>query len=282
MNVRQYLIEQLRLLVPKGGYSEWELVSENRYTPDLVQGIAINGNETVSNGLLFSENYRGLVIPVVPGQDISIRRGWPLTPRFRACWVIGPVVPGAPVVHAFGGDTLEVGVALDAPAGATALVVYLANVPLAVPRQLIVDEAAAPEYFTGGTPDTDTDRYTWVGAPGQSVSNHEHRDLTGDGWEVRDGLLGLDNLLTPAVAVWTDSVTPGPVIGIRTHSLRVRLLSPTQDPETVDDELDENLSILLGIIESLDPITWESAERGVHADTYHAYTVTVAVPARKG
>lgn len=281
VSVRQYLIDLLTELVPKGDYTEWEEVAENRYQPSLVQGIAINGGESVSNGLLFSDKYRGLVIPVTPGQSLSIRRGWPLTTRFRGCWALGRIAPGTPVVHAFGGDSLALIEGLVAPAGAAWLVVYLSPTPVAVPRHLIVDQDTALEYFDGDTPDTDTDEYDWLGEPGMSASTHQHRELAGDGWQVRAGLLGIDNLVAPALAVWTADVAPGPAIGVRMHSLRVRLLSPTQDPETVDDELDDDLATLLGILDTLDPITWETAERGMHADTYHAYTVTVTVPARK-
>lgn len=100
-------------------------------------------------------------------------------------------------------------------------------------------------------------------------------------WEVRAGLGGLDNLTVPTVAVWTHELEPGPARGLRTHTLRVRLLSPLSDPDQVEDALEVDVALLCAAIESLDPITWSTAERGIHADTYHAYTLTVSVPVRK-
>lgn len=100
-------------------------------------------------------------------------------------------------------------------------------------------------------------------------------------WDVRTDLRPVDGIEAPTLLVWTASVTPGPTRGLRTYSLRITLLSPRQDPQEVDDDLDDLLPVLLAAVEGLDPVTWSDAERGVWADTYHSITLTVSVPARK-
>lgn len=102
-----------------------------------------------------------------------------------------------------------------------------------------------------------------------------------ESWDVRSDLRSIDGIEGPTVIVMPNEITPGPTMGWDTHELRVRLLTEVTDPAEADDALDVTLPLLLRVIESLDPVVWTNAERGVHADDYHAWTLTVRVPARK-
>lgn len=100
-------------------------------------------------------------------------------------------------------------------------------------------------------------------------------------WDVRASIANVDGIEIPTLLVWPAELSPGPTLGTRTHELRVRLLTPVTDADAADDDLDELLPELLRLIEQHDPLTWTTAERGTHGEDYHAWTITVRVPARK-
>lgn len=100
-------------------------------------------------------------------------------------------------------------------------------------------------------------------------------------WTLRPGVGDVDVLEGPTIILWPAELSPGPQRGVRTHELRVRLMTEVQDDTEADDELDALLPVLLDVIERNDPLVWTAAERGIHAETFHAWTVTVRVPAKK-
>jgi len=58
-------------------------------------------------------------------------------------------------------------------------------------------------------------------------------------------------------------------------TLWVRLLTGVTDPDLADDELDDRLGVLLAYLDTDPLLRWEEAERGVFADTFPSYVVTV-------
>jgi hypothetical protein len=78
--------------------------------------------------------------------------------------------------------------------------------------------------------------------------------------------------------LWRDTLTPGPTLRTRSHAFVVWLIVPGTDPETVDDELDEQLGVFLNMLDDgpLPRVGWTTAERGVLAESYPGYRVTLA------
>ena len=99
-------------------------------------------------------------------------------------------------------------------------------------------------------------------------------------WQVRPQPIPFTNDPGPKVkaviVVERTRVQPAPnVQGSLLEEHHVWVIQPSRDAQTLEDQLDDNLDVVL---EALRPMTWlnfESAERSTFADTFHAYDITV-------
>lgn len=90
------------------------------------------------------------------------------------------------------------------------------------------------------------------------------------------GLTTLDGVAKPTLLVWQESLTPTETFSPRVLArLAVWILVPQSDPGKADDALDAALEDVLGVVQPMDQIGWESAERGVLDETWHGYKLTV-------
>lgn len=66
-----------------------------------------------------------------------------------------------------------------------------------------------------------------------------------------------------AVRAWQTDIAPGPQMHGLTLNLVIWALSPKQTPGAVDDDLDEALEDVLGVLYPAEQFQWKRAERGV-------------------
>lgn len=103
-------------------------------------------------------------------------------------------------------------------------------------------------------------------------------------WRVLGYAADLDAVTRPTVLVWADAFTPRPEWGSGLHSLTLKMwvLTQSEDPARADDALDDALDL---VIDALTPINWvrfESAERGVLRETFHGWQITATAVATIG
>jgi hypothetical protein len=78
------------------------------------------------------------------------------------------------------------------------------------------------------------------------------------------------------VALWQTDLVPGPTLGLVTCHLQVWVLTPHAKPAAADDDLDDALLDVLGVLAAISSQwVWTTATRDVMADTWHAYRVDV-------
>lgn len=86
----------------------------------------------------------------------------------------------------------------------------------------------------------------------------------------------LDRVDARTVLVWQDQLTPQGIGSDRAMvTLTVWVLTPHQDGPDVDDDLDAALLDVLAVLHGRRDLVWTVAERGVLADTWHGYKITV-------
>lgn len=86
----------------------------------------------------------------------------------------------------------------------------------------------------------------------------------------------LDRVDSRTLMVWQDRLTPQ---GIGTDraavTLTVWVLTPFDTSPAADDDLDDALLDVLNVLHGRRDFVWTDAERGVLADTWHGYKLTV-------
>lgn len=82
------------------------------------------------------------------------------------------------------------------------------------------------------------------------------------------------------VRLFTESVVPGPTLGLLAYSMELFLTHPSQDPDTVDSKLDAGLDGMLAALLDLRMVQFRTAERVTmsgdeDAQSYAAYKITL-------
>lgn len=81
------------------------------------------------------------------------------------------------------------------------------------------------------------------------------------------------------VRAFTNTVVPGPSLGLLTYTLELWVMSPSQDVEAVDDRLDDALDEVLGALLALRSVSFGQAERSrmgsEDGPQYHGYKITL-------
>lgn len=92
--------------------------------------------------------------------------------------------------------------------------------------------------------------------------------------DVRD--LGvIDPEYTTVLQLLRLRLEPASTIGAYWTDFALWVVSPEEDPQLVDDDLDDRLD---QVIEALQPLTylgWTAAERDMHPSGFHAYRITI-------
>lgn len=98
------------------------------------------------------------------------------------------------------------------------------------------------------------------------------------GWQIVSDARALDSVRKPGAAVlWTVSHRRAPALGLDWFQDEVALwvLTPTDKPADIEDDLDDLLLQLLEALEPLASFAWEVAERGQLNDRYDGYRLAV-------
>lgn len=98
------------------------------------------------------------------------------------------------------------------------------------------------------------------------------------GWQVVSDPRALDSVRKPgAVVLGTNKRTRTPTLGLGwfTEELTLWVLTATTRPDQIEDDLDALLLQVLQVLEPLDSVRWDVAERLVLADTYDGYKITI-------
>ncbi len=82
------------------------------------------------------------------------------------------------------------------------------------------------------------------------------------------------------VILWSATVRPGAALGLRQVEVTAWLLTGVTGPD-VDDVLDDALAELLDVLDGAPSLAWSEAERGVFADTFPGYRITLTTQHRK-
>ena len=86
-----------------------------------------------------------------------------------------------------------------------------------------------------------------------------------------------DRVSGVTVLVWRSQVQRGPVKGARSSDIVVWVLSGHEDPRKAEDALDTALDAVLAALDDLDASSWDTAERGVYADRFNGYRITLPI-----
>lgn len=97
-------------------------------------------------------------------------------------------------------------------------------------------------------------------------------------WQIVSDARTLDGVRKPGAAVlWTarrlrpDKVT----LDLLTDEITLWVLTATDRPADIEDDLDQLLDLAIEVLESLDWCVWAEATRGVLAETWHGWQLTV-------
>jgi len=96
-------------------------------------------------------------------------------------------------------------------------------------------------------------------------------------WQVVADARALDVVRKPGACVlWTSRITRDVRnSGVLTEELVLWVLTATDKPTEVHDDLDELLAAVDDVMEPLDAFIWTEAERGVLADKFDGYRLSV-------
>ena len=97
-------------------------------------------------------------------------------------------------------------------------------------------------------------------------------------WQVLSHTGQLDTVKQPGAAVlWTQNRRKAATLGLDWFVDQVELwvLTATSKPDLIEDDLDALLLDVMEALERLDSFTWDAAERGVLADTFDGYRLTI-------
>lgn len=100
-----------------------------------------------------------------------------------------------------------------------------------------------------------------------------------DEWDIIPHATDVDHVEPghPVLMIFRARVKPGPTFGAYTNELQLWLLDEHTTPGEVDDSLDERLAVLLAALHDAPALQWTDAERGVYADQFHGFVITVNV-----
>lgn len=87
----------------------------------------------------------------------------------------------------------------------------------------------------------------------------------------------LDSVAKPTVMVWQQTLTRPDDFGLQRVNVTLNLwvLVGQQNSGNADNALDTALEKVLGALQPIDWVEWTTAERGVFAEKFHGYQVTV-------
>jgi predicted RNase H-like nuclease len=104
------------------------------------------------------------------------------------------------------------------------------------------------------------------------------------GYRVTGSAVVPSGISRPTVAVWQQSVVRRDELGQdrATVNLEIWVLVGHEDPEKADDALDAALDDLILALQPIDWVQWSEAQRGVLADTFPGYNITVTAVATIG
>lgn len=97
-------------------------------------------------------------------------------------------------------------------------------------------------------------------------------------WQIVSDLRQLDGVRRPgAILLWTQNRRKAPALGLAWFSDEVTLqvLTATDKPDRIEDDLDDLLLQVMQVLEPLDAFAWETAERVTVADTWHGWQLTI-------
>lgn len=83
------------------------------------------------------------------------------------------------------------------------------------------------------------------------------------------------------VMVYRDSVRPATQHQATTSEMSVWAITPRLNPGTADDDLDDALDVVIAALDAIPGVLWTDAERGVWADVYHGYKITLTLTTSK-
>lgn len=96
------------------------------------------------------------------------------------------------------------------------------------------------------------------------------------GWRVLPYAAEPDALTRPTVIAWASKLERRPEFGLYRFlvTLEVWVVAPSENLATVDDILDEAFEDVLAVLQPLEWLQWDSAERGVLYDQFHGWKIT--------
>ena len=98
-----------------------------------------------------------------------------------------------------------------------------------------------------------------------------------DDWQIVGRTASLDGIRKTTLVLWATDVSPLDRPGAYSASYNLEIVTPVQDPEHVDDALDEALGDVLAAVWDNPATLLQKAERVVWADAYQAWEVTLTL-----
>lgn len=95
------------------------------------------------------------------------------------------------------------------------------------------------------------------------------------GIRVLDSIEAITNAKRAVVMVSRSGIQPAPIVDTRDDVLTVWLLSPFVDIGKAEDDLDVSLDAVTDALDAHEFLHWDSGERDVFDDSYHAFRVNV-------
>lgn len=97
-------------------------------------------------------------------------------------------------------------------------------------------------------------------------------------WQIVADARAIDTVRKPGAAVlWTDKITRPPKLGLdyAETTMVLWVLTAADRPEAIEDDLDSLLLAAFEVIEPLDWVGWAEADRGVLADKFNGWRITL-------
>lgn len=97
-------------------------------------------------------------------------------------------------------------------------------------------------------------------------------------WQIVAHARALDGVRPPAgIVLWTTKRTKAPALGLDwfADELTLWALTASDNPKLLEDDLDARLLDVMAALEPLTDFAWTAAERGVLADTYDGWRLTL-------
>lgn len=98
------------------------------------------------------------------------------------------------------------------------------------------------------------------------------------GWLILADARQLDSVPQPGACVlWTERRTKAPTLGLHWFKDEITLLvlTATEDPTKLEDNLDQLLLEVAHALEPLESFTWETAQRVSLKDTFPGYQIAI-------